>query len=245
MRILICDDEIHYANAIKESIDRWKKQTGNYSIAYDVFKSSEDMLDSLSSHTIYDLVFLDIQFPAELSGLQVATQLRMLNDQVVIVFVSNYDEYAIDGYKVNALRFLAKPVSDVQVFECLNIAYRQWQIASSGSFIILENKQQIYRVAYKSIVYIESRAHYLSIHTVNDENSIITIRKKIGELLKDLPPDIFVQCHQSYIVNLLYVQRLTRTSVTLTNNQEAPISLKFRDTVFHQFKLLYQGGNIK
>lgn len=242
MRILICDDEIHYANAIKESIERWKKKTGNVSITYDVFRSSEDMLDSLRNQTIYDLVFLDIQFPTELNGLQVATQLRMLNDQVVIVFVSNYDEYAIDGYKVNALRFLTKPISDSQVFECLDIAYRQWQITSSNSVIILETKQQMHKISIKSIVYIESRAHYLDIHTLNIENGTITIRMKIGEILKDLPSDMFVQCHQSYIINLLYVQRLTRTCVTLTNNQETPMSLKYRDSVYKKFKHLYQGG---
>lgn len=242
MRILICDDEIHYANAIKESIERWKKKTGNVSITYDVFRSSEDMLDSLRNQTIYDLVFLDIQFPTELNGLQVATQLRMLNDQVVIVFVSNYDEYAIDGYKVNALRFLTKPISDSQVFECLDIAYRQWQITSSNSVIILETKQQMHKISNKSIVYIESRAHYLDIHTLNIENGTITIRMKIGEILKDLPSDMFVQCHQSYIINLLYVQRLTRTCVTLTNNQETPMSLKYRDAVYKKFKHLYQGG---
>lgn len=242
MRILICDDEIHYANAIKESIERWKKKTGNVSITYNVFRSSEDMLDSLRNQTIYDLVFLDIQFPTELNGLQVATQLRMLNDQVVIVFVSNYDEYAIDGYKVNALRFLTKPISDSQVFECLNIAYRQWQITSSNSVIILETKQQMHKISNKSIVYIESRAHYLDIHTLNIENGTITIRMKIGEILKDLPSDMFVQCHQSYIINLLYVQRLTRTCVTLTNNQETPMSLKYRDAVYKKFKQLYQGG---
>lgn len=242
MRTLICDDEIHYANAIKESIERWKKKTGIVSITYDVFRSSEDMLDSLRNQTIYDLVFLDIQFPTELNGLQVAKQLRMLNDQVVIVFVSNYDEYAIDGYKVNALRFLTKPISDNQVFECLDIAYRQWQITSSNSVILLETKQQMHRISNKSIVYIESRAHYLDIHTLNIENGTITIRMKIGEILKDLPSDMFVQCHQSYIINLLYVQRLTRTRVTLINNQEAPMSLKYRDAVYKKFKQLYQGG---
>ena len=166
----------------------------------------------------------------------------MLNDQVVIVFVSNYDEYAIDGYKVNALRFLTKPISDNQVFECLDIAYRQWQITSSNSVILLETKQQMHRISNKSIVYIESRAHYLDIHTLNIENGTITIRMKIGEILKDLPSDMFVQCHQSYIINLLYVQRLTRTRVTLINNQEAPMSLKYRDAVYKKFKQLYQGG---
>lgn len=242
MRTLICDDEIHYANAIKESIERWKKKTGNVSITYDVFRSSEDMLDSLRNQTIYDLVFLDIQFPAELNGLQVAKQLRMLNDQVVIVFVSNYDEYAIDGYKVNALRFLTKPISDNQVFECLDIAYRQWQITSANAVIVLETKQQIHKISNNSIVYIESRTHYLDIHTLNIENDTITIRMKIGEILKDLPSDMFVQCHQSYIINLLYVQRLTRTRVTLTNNQETPMSIKYRDAVYKKFKQLYQGG---
>ena len=128
MKVLICDDERQYSDAINAAIQRWQMQQPSSIVSVDTYNSSEDMLESLKCKTIYDLAFLDIQFPGEMNGLQVARELRLLNEQMVIVFISNYEEYAIDGYRVNALRFFYKPITDEQIFECLDLSYHQWQL---------------------------------------------------------------------------------------------------------------------
>lgn len=239
MHILICDDEKQYSEAIYASIQRWENNNPFSTVSVNVFTSSEDMLESLKNNS-YDLAFLDIKFPGELNGLLVAQELRNSNEQMIIVFISNYEEYAIDGYKVNAFRFFYKPISDSQIFECLDIAARQLRL-TMGSFLMLETKQQLFRIPYKSILYIESQAHYLTIHLINYDKSTIVIRRKLSDLNESLPQEMFVQCHQSFIVNLLFIQRISHYQVYLTNGAQFPISVKYRNSLYSRFKSFFQG----
>ena len=243
MRILVCDDEQQYSDAIYAAIQRWKTNRGIQAVIIDTFNSSEDLLDAFTNKRTYDIAFLDIQFPGETTGLQVAKELRTLNEQMFIVFVSNYEEYAVDGYKVNALRFISKPISDPQIFECLDIAFHQWQLLL-GSFMLVESKQQVFRMSYKSVLYIESRAHYLDIHFSDYGKERLSVRRKLIDLMKDLPSDMFIQCHRSFVINLSYVQRVTRSQICMVDGTEIPMSIKYREKVLYQFKALFQGESL-
>lgn len=240
MKVLICDDERQYSDAINAAIQRWQMKRPSSIVSIDTYNSSEDMLESLKCKTMYDLAFLDIQFPGEMNGLQVARELRLINEQMVIVFISNYEEYAIDGYRVNALRFFYKPITDEQIFECLDLSYHQWQLMVDACLLI-ESKQQMVKLAYKSIYYIESRAHYLEVHLINQNNGSIIVRQKLSDILGALPSEMFVQCHRSYIANLIYVQKISRNTVTLTNNIELPISTRYRENILEKFRAFFQG----
>lgn len=77
MRILICDDEKQCIDAIYTAIHRWSAKHSLSAIHVDTFSSSEDMLESLRNKVIYDVAFLDIQFPGEMNGLQLARELRL------------------------------------------------------------------------------------------------------------------------------------------------------------------------
>lgn len=240
MRILICDDEKQYADAIRAAICRWMDQRGSSVAQLDVYSSSEEALGSLNDKAAYDVAFLDIQFPGEISGLQLARELRERNEQMTIVFISNYEEYAVDGYRVNALRFFYKPVSDVQIFECLDIAYRQWRLMVNA-YLLAENNQQLCRVPYRSILYIESRAHYVYIRSISGEDSEIVVRKKLSEIMRNLPDEMFVQCHRSFAVNLLFIQKISRSQITLTEGTTIPISARCKEHVWARFKHFFQG----
>lgn len=161
MRILVCDDERFYIDAVLGAIGRWKAVHPNASLLVSSYNSSEDIYEEWCSAPPYDMAFLDIQFPNEMTGLSLAHRLRCLNEHMSIVFVTNYEEYAIQGYKVNALRFLPKPIEDKDIFECLDIAYRQWVNVHDMSMLVSSNSS-IYRIPYKAILYMESHAHYVN-----------------------------------------------------------------------------------
>jgi len=241
MRILICDDEKQSSDAIHAAIGRWATHNSTSSFQIDTYASSEDMLDSLRNKIVYDIAFLDIRFPGEMNGLQLASELRALNEQMIVVFISNYEEYAIDGYKVNALRFFYKPISDSQIFECLDIAYRQWKLLIN-KYLLVESKQQLCRMPYRSILYLESQSHYVCIHSVSNTIKEVIVRKRLAELIEDLPTEMFVQCHRSFVINLLFVQKISRKQITLTDGTEIPISPRNRDRVLLKFKYFFQGG---
>lgn len=240
MRVVICDDEIYYTDAVCSSIKRWQEARNSQALRLDIYHSSEDLNDILDKSIPYDLAFLDIQFPGELNGLALAQRFRGTNRLMDIVFMTNYEEYAIDGYKVNALRFLPKPVSDRDVFECLDIAYRRWHNTQKASMLI-DSSQQLHRLEYTSILYIESRAHYAYFRLCDRDNEI-KARMKLTELLGKLPKDIFIQCHRSYLVNLLFVNRISKNEILLSNNDRIPISSKFWRHLHNSFMFFYQGG---
>lgn len=239
MRILICDDESLYSDAICASIDRWLVDRKTSGVVVSTYRSSEDLLEEIEQSLPYDLVFLDIQFPGELNGLMLAEYLRKINEQGLIVFTTHYEKYAMEGYKVSALRYLQKPVSDTQFFECLDIAYRQWKLWSNRCLTFVDS-QQIYRIAYKSILYMETEAHYVHIHLTHGEETLRT-RMKLSEIMAKLPETTFVQCHRSYMVNLMYVQRISRKEIALSGGIHLPISPHYWEMILTRFKALFQG----
>ena len=241
MRILICDDEQRFCAEVQRVVEEWKASKDIESVFVDVYNSSEDLLEDIRNKPPYDLAFLDIQFPGEMNGLELAKLIRARNEQISIVFISNYEEYAVDGYTVSALRFFYKPVKSDQIKECLDIAWHQYHL-TMGSFVMVESKQQLIRLPYKSIRFVESRAHYLEIHLTDTEESSIVIRRKLPEFLPELEAEMFVQCHRSYIVNLMYVQKIEKAAITLTDGTYVPIHIKYRENVFRAFRAFYQGG---
>ena len=241
MRILICDDEQRFCAEVRRVVEEWKAAKGIESVFVDDYNSSEDLLEDIKNRPPYDLAFLDIQFPGEMNGLELAKLIRAGNEQISIVFISNYEEYAVDGYTVNALRFLYKPAKDDQIRECLDIAWHQYQL-TMGSFVMVESKQQLIRLPYKSIRFVESRAHYLEIHLTDSEESSVIIRRKLPEFLPELASQMFVQCHRSYVVNLMYVQKIAKPAITLTDGTYVPVHMKYRENVFRAFRAFYQGG---
>ena len=110
MRITICDDEPFYTEAINASIGRWSMKHG-VPVHVRMCQSSEDLLSEIEKQIPDDVYFLDIQFLGEVTGLFLAQEIRKRNEQSIIVFTTNYEDYAIEGYKVNALRYLQKPIS--------------------------------------------------------------------------------------------------------------------------------------
>lgn len=239
MRILVCDDETIYLEAVCASIQRWRTQREVSGIVISTYRSSEELLDTLEQALPFDLAFLDIQFPGEMNGLELAEHLRKINEQLLIVFTTNYEKYAMDGYKVNALRYLQKPLSDLQIFECLDIAYRQWKLCHER-FLTLLDGRNAYRIAHKSVIYAESKAHYIDVHLVHQEETI-RVRIKFSELLKRLPEPVFAQCHRSFTVNLLYVQKITKKSIELSDGTLIPVGRNYWEGIMMRFKALYEG----
>ena len=239
LNVIICDDDGFYQKAIADSVARWSIERHLYGVIISrSFSSTEDFWDAYQNGLAADVAFLDIEIPGELSGLEIAKLIREKDSQAAIIFVTNYSEYACDGYSVNALRYLRKPISDAQLFECLDIAYKQWDYAQESSIFIDIKKQKVV-LSYKQLLFIEARAHYLVIHRTNQEP--IEIRYCISDILKILPDKLFIQCHRGFVVNMLYVRNASRTTLTLAGNYQIPVGSKYVEVMFEKLKQYCQG----
>ena len=242
MQIIICDDEPFYADTICQLIKSWAIRQGHLrSVSIRVFHSTEELIDEWSQGLLIDLLFMDIQIPGEIDGLQAAKQIFSANEYTPIVFVTNYAEYACDGYKVNALRYLRKPIQLEEMEECMNIVWRRWSLQQKTTVMIDSNRQTVH-LPVQSVIYAESYLHTVVVHTA-DKIQRYEIRISLDALKKKLPPELFARCHRSYLVNVMYIRKIQRQEITVSTGTVIPIGRNYAEQFLKTYRQYYRGGN--
>lgn len=242
MNIVICDDEQIYLQSIRSKIQDWSNEHHvSNAVIIRAFRSSEDLLEAWETGLHIDMLFLDIQIPGELSGMDVAKEIYRIDNSVPIAFITNYSEYACDGYSVNALRYIMKPFRPTAISECLDIAWNRWRLMQTEGVKIKTGKQT-FVLSYKDIISFEARGHYVTVTLAN--SPVIEYRTPFNTILNILPSGLFGQCHRSYIINIMYVRRIQPNSLLLSDNREIPIGSKYSDKFFDLFESYYQGGDV-
>ena len=215
-RVAICDDEataLHLNTMLTEQL----LTEENVPFELKTFSDIQEMTDALSRPgQPYDLLITDI-LATGINGIEAAERLRGIGEKLDIIFISSTAEYALEGYKVQALRYLKKPVDPEMLREALMISYRK---TAQKDGLSLTSEGKLYNIRYDEIVYAESQARDIEL-TLKDRRLITHM--KISDLEK-LLPDQFFRCHRSYIVNLLEVENIERYQATMKNQDYIPIS---------------------
>lgn len=244
MNLILCDDEPLFLSSIKEKIASWGKKTGRLNaLMIHTFTSGEDLLDALQHGMFADALFLDIQIPGEMNGLAVAKEIYSKDENIPIVFVTYYGEYAEEGYAVNALRYLRKPVLDSAVEECMNIIWRRWELTNAEHLSVDLPTQQI-RLPLKSILYIEVSSHYCVVHTINAQREY-RFKKTLDDVQKKLPERLFIRCHRSFIVSLMYIRHIAHGCITMADDAQIPIGKVYQSQLINQFRRYYLGEGLE
>lgn len=240
MNLILCDDEQIYLDALHRKITEWAnhydRATG---IMIHTFTSSEDLLDSWHHGMKMDALFLDIQIPGELDGLSLAKEIHETNEFLPVVLVTNFGEYAAEGYKVNAIRYLHKPVTYRAVSECMDILWKRWSLQNKDC-IVIDMPSQLLRLPVEKIIYIEVLGHYCYIHTT-DNHQMYKVKQSLDILRKKLPVHLFVLCHRSYIVNILYIRNIINSSVTMVDGTKLQVSRNYQSQLTRQFRDYFLG----
>lgn len=188
-----------------------------------------------------DLIFLDIQMP-ELSGIEFA---RILPQQTKIVFTTAFDQYAIEGYKVDALDYLLKPISYEDFLSTCNKALRLHSAAplqpqdgkgirgQQDRFIFVKSEYKLVRIDLDNVVYIEGLKDYVKIYFNNGDRPLMSLMnmKKLEEYL---PAPEFLRTHRSYIVHMPMVKIVDRMRIVFGSTY-IPISDSYKDEVQQYF----------
>lgn len=208
------------------------------------YTSSEDLLDAWEHGLQIDALFLDIQIPGEMNGLALAKEIHRINEYIPIVFITSYGEYAEEGYVVNALRYLRKPVSYQGIAECMNILWRRWALQHTEC-VVLDMPNFVLRLPVNSILYVEVIGHYCVIKTIENEQGY-RLRQPLETIRKKLPSHLFVQCHRSYIVNLIYIRHIANDGITIADHSILPVGKMFQHGLMKEFRAYYmEGGNVE
>lgn len=242
MRIIICEDDSIYVSALQSSIKRWQSSNNRNGITVQTFSSAEDLYESPQYLLDTTIAFLDIHMPDGMNGYELARSIRKDNPLIIIVFITNSHEYILNGYDVNALRYIIKPFSDNQIHNVLNIAYGQYQTQHDQYFVIAEKKQHMV-IPYKDISYLESQGHHLHIKLMPDTKHVLT-RMRLQDAINDLKNELFIQTHRAFVVNVMYIRVLQRRQLLLADGSTIPIGTKYVNIVHQAFTKFYLGKEI-
>lgn len=234
MLIGICDDNPLTLKKIGEYIDTINKKK-TYTLEARYYKSGEELLLEYTNQ--YKLLLLDIEMK-ELNGIETARKIREKDKEVKIIFITNFLQYATEGYKVNAYRYLLKPIS-YQVF-VKEIDSVLEEIDKSCKEIFIKSKNKSYKMKLNDLIFIESYGHYIIYHMKEEK---ISVRSSLKLLNKELSDYYFFQVHKSYIINLSYVSSYNYQSVTMETGESIPIS-KYRYQEFKKKYVAFWGNRI-
>jgi two-component system, LytTR family, response regulator len=186
------------------------------------FHSPAEAMAYLLNNNI-DLVFLDIQMP-DMLGTELAQWLKQRN--IAVIFCTAYADYALDGFAVQAIDYLLKPIEFSRFLGACSRAKELLQAPKSGpaSIFVKEGFDWV-RVKLDEILYIQSDTNLLFIH---ERQRRITTRMTLSEMLGQLPEGLFCRVHKSYIVALAAIQKLERQQINV-GNKEIPLASSYRE----------------
>jgi two-component system response regulator LytT len=208
------------------------------------FTNAIDALKALHE-TPADLIFLDIRMH-DLSGIELAKILEQYrnNGNMRIIFTTAYDQYALEGYKVDALDYLLKPFSYTDFSNAVAKAVRYYQLiqktgteptketinipAKEAAYIYLKVEYQLVRVATDDILYIESDKDYIKVYLVNEPKPLLSLTS-MKAIEEKLDKDKFMRIHRSFIVSLDRIKAATKGSVEISG-KTIPVTDQYRDT---------------
>lgn len=224
IRVIICDDDEVFLEKLRNSIES-ALQSMNVSAKIHTYSRMEDIGQPILASC--DIAFLDIDFAhTRYNGLDIARKLRVERKDAIIIFVTNFIEYAPEGYEVQAFRYVLKLDVESKLKDYLQQAVAQLQ--SVCETLKIKVNGEIIDIPLASILYIESQLRMVLIHVRKDSSgkSIKTYScyAALSEMEKQLEPQGFLRIQKSYLVNMEHLRRFQCKEATLDNGMTLRVS---------------------
>lgn len=187
-------------------------------------------------HNAVDILFLDIQMP-ELSGIELS---RIVNRHSRVIFTTAFQEYAVDGFRVNALDYLLKPFNFEEFSRAANKA-REWfgltgsvsgHSSSANDYIFVKSEYKLVKILLSEVLYFEGLKDYIKIWLIGSPKPVLTLMS-LKSLERELPVQEFMRIHRSFIVALNRIQSVERGQICLNGNVRITIAEQYRDRFQH------------
>ena len=214
-KIAICDDRTEDIEYISSIVKDWASSKGHV-VAIRDFRSAESFLFHYDDESDYDILLLDIEM-GQMNGVELAKRVRRQNREVQIIFITGYNDYIADGYDVEALNYILKLVHSDKLNAVLDRACEK--LKKNEAALVFELTGGMVKVPLYEIRYIEVRANYVTIHATED----ISVKATLSSIEQKLDESFF-KAGRSYIVNMHYIRKVTKTEVFLDGEILIPLS---------------------
>lgn len=222
IKCIIVDDEPLSQDILKKYIDD-SPMLELAGICFDAFEAN----DLLQVNDI-QLIFLDINMP-RLSGIQFV---KSLSNPPLIIFITAYPEYAIEGFEVDAVDYLLKPFSYDRFLKAVNKAIEKISMVhlksgQTGGFILLKSDKKLFKVNFDDINYLQSYGDYIKVYTTR---KCLVVHDTFKHLQEQLPSKEFIRIHKSYIISISKIQYLEGNQVKI-GNELIPVALTGKESL--------------
>ncbi|MFG6358866.1 MAG: LytTR family DNA-binding domain-containing protein [Acetatifactor sp.] len=243
MKIAVVEDEKIHADLLIRLLETWLKEN-KVDFCIREFPSAAAFLFEWEQDQAWNVLFLDIQMPG-LNGVELAREIRKENRRVALVFVTGMTDYLLEGYEVEALHYLVKPVDGARVASCMERVFSRCLEQEKRETVLTEARELAggekgsritLRLLPEDIVYLEAVTHNTEFHT---KDRCYVVREGINVWRERLPEKMFCACHRSYLVNLLHVAHLEKDAVILDDGRQVPLSRKSYKDVNRAFICFY------
>ena len=216
MRIAVVDDESVFRRQITEEI---ASLYGREDVSCFHYSDGEEIIRSFENGFELDAVFLDIEMRS-IDGMAAARRIREFNKDIPIVFMTSHTEMAMDGYEVQAFRFLGKPVEREKLRQTLQDLEKKLKV--DEKIVLVKYGEQIVN-SVSALIYVEASNNSCRFVFTRQQ---IELRMKFKEAcaLVDKVSQDFYKCHRSYYINLGHVKKMAATEVTMDNGQIIPVA---------------------
>lgn len=231
LRIAVCDDMQNDRDIVKETLTtievRW-----NVDFETTYFESGEDLCEDIKNNN-YDLVLLDV-IMCGIDGIETANQIRFLNDDSLIIFITSYDARIKEMFGDRIIGFIDKPVDIEKLAERIKEANSIISKRIDNEELFSYNKKGVnYSIPMNQIIYIESKNHNVILHTKKGD---VTIYDTLKNIWNELKLNVnFAYPHKSYVINFKYVIMKKLKVEIITNNKTFAIGRAFKDDTIKRF----------
>ena len=209
IKVAIIDDKVLDSDRLLSLLNNYFDNSQDYSIQTKVFATAFQFLDEFSNN--YDLLFLDINMP-QMNGLELANKIREINNNIALIFVTNYASLAIDGYGVDALGFIVKPVKQIELNKVVDKFLKRFEENIADRKLVIKIKSGYQTLYLSQIKYIEVNVHDIFIYTTQ---GTFKTRGTLKLIEKELSSPKIEKCSNCFLINLDYVESIMKDDIII------------------------------
>ncbi|MCC8042600.1 MAG: LytTR family DNA-binding domain-containing protein [Oscillospiraceae bacterium] len=228
----ICDDDGEQTKGLRRMLADWSADKP-FSLQITEYEDAEEFSFDYPENPC-DLLLLDIEMKG-INGMELAKKLRDRGDMLPIIFITGYSEYMSEGYDVEALHYLLKPISPQKLYGVLDKYIERY--SSHSREILVTCGGRALHIPTDSIIYIEAFGRKIQLHLADKGTLDCGMNLGSFENVTGL-----IHCHRSYLVNLRFVRSIGKNTAVLDNGEELPVSRRLFSDVNRQFIDFYTGG---